>query len=642
MRLYQLDRTPPSFVLDTLAMGPRNPVSDKFDPNDVLVELDRFMKHCEGKFIDKELLTDINVKTLNYIKKCKSLKCSRNLMLTKKYLIDNDLLAIPFDKGVGICIMKKEVYHAKMKTILELPQFEKWVPPRKNAKHPLLKEEERISDILREMKEEGKIGNELYERLKPKGSQPARLYGLAKVHKQDTPVRPVLSMPGSVYYNVAKQVAKWLSFIPECQINCDTKTICDTLSTVTLDENEELVSFDVVSLYTNVPVMEAIHVCADLLYNKFTLLPVDKETFIELAKIASCNVLMLTHDGYYKQLDGLAMGSPPAPMLANGWMSQFDSRIKDNAKLYFRYMDDIFRNIVKSLSDQKLEEINDLHKSLTFTRERENNGLLPMLDMGVYNKKGQLSSTWYCKPSDTGLILNYHALAPKRYKRAVVAGFVHRIYRACSTWQLFHESLDRAKIILIKNQYPAPFFEKIIHDTLTRIFKPEERHEKEVGENKPHMIFLQYRGKCSEAYARDIHNLCQKTVPITNIEARVVFTLRKMKTVMPSLKQPVEMFLRSRLVYKIQCPHCNVCYVGKTSRHLQDRFGEHFRKGPVKAHLAKCEGQITREHVSILGTTTKSEIHLKTLEALWIREYKPYLNTQDTMKSRDLKLTIKL
>ena len=95
----------------------------------------------------------------------------------------------------------------------------------------------------------------------------------------------------------------------------------------------------------------------------------------------------------------------------------------------------------------------------------------------------------------------------KRYKRAVVAGFVHSIYRACSTWQLFHESHDRAKTILIKNQYPAPFFEKIIHDTLTCIFKPEERHEKEVGENKPHMIFLQYGGKCSEAYA--IHNLCQ-------------------------------------------------------------------------------------------------------------------------------------
>ena len=48
----------------------------------------------------------------------------RNLMLTKKYLIDNNLLAIPFDTGVGICNIKKEVYHAKMKTILELPEFE--------------------------------------------------------------------------------------------------------------------------------------------------------------------------------------------------------------------------------------------------------------------------------------------------------------------------------------------------------------------------------------------------------------------------------------------------------------------------------------------------------------------------------------
>ena len=467
---------------------------------------------------------------------------------------------------------------------------------------------------------------------------------MAKVHNSDMPVRPVLSMPGSVYYNVAKQVAKWLSVIPECQINCSTKSICDSLGNVKLEENEELVSFDVVSLYTNVPVMEAIHVCADLLFKKCSL-PVDKQTFIELAQIASCNVLMLTHDGYYKQLDGLAMGSPPAPMLANGWMSQFDSDIKGEAKLYFRYMDDIFRDIVKSQSDQKLDEINALHDSLTFTREREKNGSLSMLDMSINNKQGQLSSTWYYKPSDTGLILNYHALAPKRYKRAVVAGFVHRIYRACSNWQFFHESLDRAKAILIKNQYPPSFFEKIIHDTLTNILKPEEKVTEKDSENdqKPHMIFLQYRGKCSETYARDIHKLCSKDFPITNIKARVIFTLRKMKTVMPSLKAPIEKFLRSRVVYKIQCPHCKVCYVGKTSRHLQARFGEHLsRAGPVKAHMTQCEGRFTREDVNILGTAPRSEIHLLTLEALWIRETKPYLNTQDTMKSRDLKLTIKL
>ena len=93
-----------------------------------------------------------------------------------------------------------------------------------------------------------------------------------------------------------------------------------------LDEREELLSFDVSALYTNVPVQEAIERCADLLFDQLSI-PVNKETFITLAKIASCDVIMLTHDGYYRQVDGLAMGSPPAPHLANGWMSQFDPNI---------------------------------------------------------------------------------------------------------------------------------------------------------------------------------------------------------------------------------------------------------------------------------------------------------------------------
>ena len=74
---------------------------------------------------------------------------------------------------------------------------------------------------------------------------------------------------------------------------------------------------------------------------------------------------------------------------------------------------------------------------------------------------------------------------------------------------------------------------------------------------------------------------------------------------------------------------------------LQTRFKEHLREGPVKAHLETCIDGITQDSVDILGSTSKGEVHLLTLEALWIRELKPFLNTQDTMRSRDLKLTIK-
>ena len=84
------------------------------------------------------------MKTISYIKKCKKQKSSRNVQATKRYLKEQKLLAIPFDKGVGICLMKREDYEKKLDAILELPQFEKVILKRKNAKHPVISEQERI------------------------------------------------------------------------------------------------------------------------------------------------------------------------------------------------------------------------------------------------------------------------------------------------------------------------------------------------------------------------------------------------------------------------------------------------------------------------------------------------------------------
>ena len=221
--IHGVEIDPPSYVIETLSLGPKNAVLDRFEPKDVLAELDGLLNFCKTQNIPNETITDINVKTLNYIKKCKNMKPSRNITMTKKYLKDNDLVAVPFDKGVGICLMKQETYKQKLDEILQLPQFEKVVKSRKNAKHPVLKEEERITNVLQTLLKDDKIDQSLFFKMKPKGSQPARLYGLAKVHKNNIPTRPVLSMPGSCYHKVGVQVAEWLSVVPECQINTSTK-----------------------------------------------------------------------------------------------------------------------------------------------------------------------------------------------------------------------------------------------------------------------------------------------------------------------------------------------------------------------------------------------------------------------------------
>ena len=142
-------------------------------------------------------------------------------------------------------------------------------------------------------------------------------------------------MPGSPYDNLGTIVTQWLSVIPCSQIRCTNKDVADKIKEVRLEDDEVMVSFDVSSLYTNVPVDEAICEAADLPYSgNLTRPPVDKETFIKLLELSSKDVVMLTHDGYYRQIDGLAMGAKPAPPLSNIWLSKYEPVIQIQQKFW--------------------------------------------------------------------------------------------------------------------------------------------------------------------------------------------------------------------------------------------------------------------------------------------------------------------
>ena len=97
-----------------------------------------------------------------------------------------------------------------------------------------------------------------------------------------------------------------------------------------------------------------------------------------------------------------------------------------------RSMKGTWMSIKESLVGAKLREINALHPNLKCTLEVEQDGKLPFLDMCIIHINNELHSNRYQKPSDTGLIMNFHALAPKKYKRSVIQGLVYRIYRASS------------------------------------------------------------------------------------------------------------------------------------------------------------------------------------------------------------------
>ena len=227
-------------------------------------------------------------------------------------------------------------------------------------------------------------------------------------------------------------------------------------------------------------------------------------------------------------------------------------------------------------------------------------------------------------------------MAPVGYKRSVVAGFIHRIYRSCSSWENFHQSLILAKDTLEQNQYPPEFYDPIVCDTINKLKSPTiPQADPAPNANEPsapkHLYRIQYRGKVTDSYV--------KRLRLANAPVQPVITLRKLRSFLPSLKEPVPNNLANLVVYKIQCPSCQACYVGWTHRHLTTRFGEHCtrRAGTVRRHFTQCVNRkATWSDIEILCKTTRCIPFLQTLEALYIREIKPTLNTRDEYTSREL------
>ena len=211
-----------------------------------------------------------------------------------------------------------------------------------------------------------------YIRLKVSGSRIAPLYGLAKIHKTDTPLRPIISFPGSAYHNLATHLADIVSRLPESQIHCVASTLEDKINGI--EGDKYLVSYDVESLFTNVPLTEAIEITCNLLLQNFgDSLGYSRKTLMKLLLLCSRDCIFQFNDKLYIQHDGVAMGSPLGPLLANVFMSVMDNKIRSSCnapKLYKRYVDDTLCVVNDEAQATVLcDHLNSLSPSIHFTME---------------------------------------------------------------------------------------------------------------------------------------------------------------------------------------------------------------------------------------------------------------------------------
>ena len=299
----------------------------------------------------------------------------------------------------------------------------------------------------------------------PMGCVPPKFYGLPKIHKPDTPVRPIVPSCGSVTYDVAKEHAKILKPLigkSPYLIN-STQDIVEQVKHITLAPGECLSSYIVSALFTSVPIDPVLNIIKDLLEKDHTL----KERtvlavngIILLLEFCLKNTNISFQDQFYEQVEDAAMGSPISPIVANLYMEYLEQKALSTTpttpRFWHRFVDDTFV-IHKEVNKQGfLQHIKSVDPAIKFTVEdnKKDTIVKPEAD-------GTLSITVYRKPTHTDQNLQWDSHHQLSAKFSVIYTLSHRATTVCSKPELLQQEKDHLRKALTKCKYPKWALDKV-------------------------------------------------------------------------------------------------------------------------------------------------------------------------------------
>ena len=205
----------------------------------------------------------------------------------------------------------------------------------------------------------------------------------------------------------------------------DTQKFADIIKENKRKDNEEDVSYDIVSLFTSIPIKETNYICDEIYVNK-KLEPFCKKRLIfqNLLHRLATNCVFSAYGNLYKQTDGCTMGGLMSVVLGNIFMSKLEKDTVSPMKrmLYRRYVDDIYLRRIRNQPDLLYENLNKYHKNIKFTIEVNPTRFL---DTKINFDENQTVSTEVYRKTNS-LPIHRSSKTPKRYKRNTINTEMHR------------------------------------------------------------------------------------------------------------------------------------------------------------------------------------------------------------------------
>ena len=207
----------------------------------------------------------------------------------------------------------------------------------------------------------------------------------------------------------------------------------DQIRALTVPLHNVMVSFDVVSMFTNVPTDLDLLIIEERWEEIQTLTTINKNQLIALVGFIFDNCFFKYNNNIYQQHRDLPMGSSLSPALADLVLDRLLDHVwgvVGHLTFYLRrYVDDLFLIIPEQDVQYILDQFNQFHPRIQFTMELEKEKSINFLELTITRQpNGKLLTSWYRKPTASLRYIDFYSNHTFSQKRNIIDMLARRLY----------------------------------------------------------------------------------------------------------------------------------------------------------------------------------------------------------------------
>jgi hypothetical protein len=422
----------------------------------------------------------------------------------REFLTSNEYVVTGTDKNLGIAVSKKDWIQQKCQDCLDnVNDYRRLMPA--EASNILSQKCVEMVELSKQAHNNYELGKQLAEflrsRVTPKKTvhHIPTFYGIPKIHKVPTKMRPIIPCHSAIMNPAAKVVSKRLKPIVESAptIIHGTKDLAQKLSKMRIDPSRKwyIVTGDVVAFYPNIPLEKCLDIVKGMHFEHYfgnlprtsfqSPLNSDIQTFFERClEVGNTHLITQFNGQIYEQLNGLAMGVADSPDLANlyGYHFERKARVLDHPQIFYygRYIDDCLAIVY---AENNLEATQLLSEIIRFDNcvieWSPPSSSQPFLDMLLYkDMHGDLQYMPYRKAGNHQERIPWISAHPLDVKRGTFLGEMSRLAVLSSTRETYVDALTGLISLYIHRGYPTDLVHKWYYSNIS------VRWEKKL-ENRP-------------------------------------------------------------------------------------------------------------------------------------------------------------